>query len=298
MGIFANLSEWKKLLIVVLAVVVFIFLSSALGSLLLVFFGAETMLNAPQGVYTPESVVAMRWLQGIVSVGTFVLPPLLLALLFSHKPLRYIGLRRSSWCNIGLALAGIVVAIPGINLLSSLNDLVPLTQWMTDMENSAELLLNAFLADTSIKGVIGNILIISIIPAIGEEMLFRGLVQKHLSKIMRSATWGIIVTGLIFSLFHMQFKGFVPRFLLGVLLGYLYHRSGSLWVPIVAHLTNNLMSIVATMLMNNGLIGNQLEEIGTLQHLCAIGLASIAIVVMLVARIKVKERENDIEVID
>ena len=98
--------------------------------------------------------------------------------------------------------------------------------------------------DNSIE-LIFNILVIALVPALGEEMIFRGWIQRQLMRIINRPHVAIWASAAIFSAIHFQFLGFLPRLLLGVLLGYLYFWTGSLWVSIFAHFLNNGLQVIA-----------------------------------------------------
>jgi uncharacterized protein len=89
-----------------------------------------------------------------------------------------------------------------------------------------------------------NLLIIAIVPAIGEEMIFRGLVQQSLGRATQSHWWAIGVSAVIFSASHCQFLGFLPRVLLGVLLGYIFYHTQNLWYSIIAHGVFNGIQVI------------------------------------------------------
>ena len=97
--------------------------------------------------------------------------------------------------------------------------------------------------DTSGELIIG-LLVIAVLPAIGEEFVFRGLIQPQLHKNTGNIHAAIWISAILFSAMHMQFFGFVPRMLLGALFGYLYHWSGNLWLAILAHFVNNGFSVL------------------------------------------------------
>jgi membrane protease YdiL (CAAX protease family) len=84
-----------------------------------------------------------------------------------------------------------------------------------------------------------GLLVVAVLPGIGEELLFRGLMQPKITKLTGNVHAGIWITALIFSFFHFQFYGLIPRMLLGALFGYLYIWSGNLIVPMIAHFVNN-----------------------------------------------------------
>lgn len=102
--------------------------------------------------------------------------------------------------------------------------------------------------------------VVAIIPAIGEELIFRGILQNKLEVYFKSAHLAIIVSSLLFSGFHLQFYGFIPRLLLGILFGYLYYWSRSLWYPIFAHLINNGLTLIMIYLYQTGKITIDIES--------------------------------------
>ena len=112
------------------------------------------------------------------------------------------------------------------------------------MEENAKLLTERFLKMDKIGDLLFNLFLIAIIPAIGEEMFFRRVIQKKLKNILRNPHIAILITSFIFSAIHMQFFGFLPRFFLGMVLGYLFYYSGNLLMPIIAHFTNNALAIL------------------------------------------------------
>jgi membrane protease YdiL (CAAX protease family) len=113
-----------------------------------------------------------------------------------------------------------------------------------DSENRAKEMTLAFLSVETTWGLLANILIIGILPAIGEELLFRGVLIRIFNERSRSYHFGIILSAFIFSAIHGQFYGFVPRFVMGCLFGYLFVWGGSLWYPIVAHFVNNTFAVL------------------------------------------------------
>ena len=113
------------------------------------------------------------------------------------------------------------------------------------------------------KGLFINLLMIAIIPAIGEEFFFRGLLQRIFSNWVRNTHWGIIISAFLFSAIHMQFYGFFPRFLLGAMFGYLFVWSGSLWLPVLAHFINNSLAVIAYYLVSIRVLDEKVVNIGS-----------------------------------
>jgi membrane protease YdiL (CAAX protease family) len=142
--------------------------------------------------------------------------------------------------------------------------------WMKEMETQL-MEVTKFLTDfQNIPEFLTGILVIGIFAGIGEEMLFRGVLQPKLKLYTNSAHWGIWLTAIIFSAIHVQFYGFVPRVFLGALFGYLYHYSGSLFYPILAHIFNNTLTVVVIYLSNQGIVDFDLESTDTVSYPVAI----------------------------
>jgi uncharacterized protein len=104
---------------------------------------------------------------------------------------------------------------------------------------------------------------IAILPAIGEELMFRGVIQRIFTNWTKNYHWGIWISAFLFSAMHMQFYGFLPRMLLGGMFGYLLVWSGTMWVPILAHFVNNTMGVLGYYLIDKGTITKDIEEWGT-----------------------------------
>jgi len=150
-------------------------------------------------------------------------------------------------------MAAIVSVSPLIDLLSIWNQglhlpesMKAVEQWMINSEKAAEITTNQLLNTSNWGGFIMNILIIAIMAGIGEELLFRGILQKILINWTRNTHLGILCAAIIFSAIHFQFFGFFPRMILGMVLGYLYVWSKSIWVPIIAHALNNALTVTFT----------------------------------------------------
>jgi uncharacterized protein len=142
--------------------------------------------------------------------------------------------------------------------------------WMKEMETQL-MELTKFLTDfQSIPELLTGILVIGVFAGIGEELFFRGLVQPKMRGYFKSAHWGIWMTAIIFSAIHVQFYGFLPRVFLGALFGYMYHYSGSLFYPIIAHIFNNSFTVLIVYLSNQGHFDFDLESTDTVSYPAAL----------------------------
>ena len=119
-----------------------------------------------------------------------------------------------------------------------------LEDWMKAAENRAGELTKVFLGTNTYIGLAVNLFVIALLPAIGEELLFRGALQRLLGELTRNKHAGIVLSAIAFSALHMQFYGFLPRMMLGIYFGYLVLWSGSLWPAIIGHFINNATAVV------------------------------------------------------
>ena len=186
-------------------------------------------------------------LLAINHLSTFLLPVLvLLSLLYYNKWTSIVKLTTPK--NIGLLILGVfwlLLSYPFIEWLYTVNKAIPLPQWMNTMEDSTNEIVINLLGTPDFGLLFLNLLVMAILPALGEELVFRGVVQPNLIKMVSNYHIAIWITAFIFSAIHMQFQGFLPRMVLGALLGYLSFWSKNLWFPIIAHFFNNAIQVVA-----------------------------------------------------
>ena len=134
---------------------------------------------------------------------------------------------------------------------------------MKASEEQAAALTEAFLKMSTPGELIFNLFMIALIPAIGEELLFRGIVQNIFSRWLKNNHAAVWFTAILFSAMHMQFYGFIPRLMLGAMLGYLLVWSGNLWWPIIAHFVNNAAAVIFSYLFQNKFIDLDPDTIGS-----------------------------------
>lgn len=201
---------------------------------------------------------SLKWLQCVQTLSLFLLPALLCAWWWDddHRPFHWLRMDKMiSWRVVGLAALVMVCAIPGINLLADLNNrivlpecLSSLEQFFRQMEEEAALLTERFMQADNVWVMMINMGLMAVLPALAEEMSFRGVLQQLLGGRTHVAIW---LTAVIFSAIHMQFYGFIPRMLMGALFGYVFVWTGSLWVPIVMHFVNNGMAVVVYYILSS-----------------------------------------------
>ena len=204
-----------------------------------------------------HSTTSLKWLQFMQTIATFLLPSIIGAWIWSedHKPFTWLRLTQTThWSHYLLAVGIMLCAVPGINFLADLNSRVVLPeslgfieQILKQQEEAAAALTERFLQADSIGGLLINIGLIAFLPALVEEVSFRGTLQQILAqgKLKGQIHIAIWATAFIFSAIHMQFYGFVPRMLMGAMFGYIFVWTGTLWVPILMHFTNNGLAVMA-----------------------------------------------------
>ena len=246
----------------------------------------------------PENVVIMKYFQTVQSVGVFIIPPVLIALILSGTPYRYLHLDRITGLkSILLVILTIYFANPLINYLAELNSLLSLPDWMSGIEywmksseKSATEITEAFLATETFGGLLFNLFMIALIPAVGEELLFRGVIQRLFKEITGNTHAAIWISAALFSALHLQFYGFLPRMVLGAIFGYFLVWSGSLWVPIIAHFINNASAVVFYYLHQKGIIEYSFDEMGTTaEGNSYIALISLVFVITLMRSFYIRE---------
>ncbi|MFN5620180.1 MAG: type II CAAX prenyl endopeptidase Rce1 family protein [Flavobacteriales bacterium] len=186
---------------------------------------------------------ALIWMNNITQLIGFGMPVLAYLLLFGNANVHNLMLKKPSMLLI-IAPILMLSATPLIDLSTIINKwLIPvgssLEAAFKPAEELAERMTIMFLDPQS--GISAGVVFLSIaiIPAICEELLFRGVLMPLLAKMTRNIHVAIWITAALFSLIHMQFYGFLPRMLMGAVLGYLVIWSGSLWTAILAHFINN-----------------------------------------------------------
>ena len=244
-----------------------------------------------------NDIVKLKIGQALSSLLIFVAPPLILYGFTRHEPLRAIGFRKPvhAWMLL-IGVAVMFVSLPMTNLLTDWNEkmslgaLKALEDLLQQMEEAAGDLTERMLQVDSIGGLLVNLVVIALIPAIGEELTFRGVLQQALVKGCKNAHVGIFLSAAIFSFIHFQFYGFLPRMFLGLLLGYLFYYSGSLWTSILMHFVNNGSAVVVAYFEHRNQIGTSVEDFGSTDSpwLLAASLVGTVLLIILCSKIKYK----------
>jgi len=247
-----------------------------------------------------ENIAVIKFFQIMQSITLFIVPALVAAWLFSSNTFDFIAARKKpSEVTLVLVSLSIVAAIPMLNMVTELNTRLDLPHWldgvekkMMNMEESAARLTELFLRSDSIGDLMINLFMIALLPAIGEEFIFRGVLQRLISEWTKNHYVGIIITAFLFSFIHFQFYGFVPRFLLGIYFGYLLFWSGSIWVPVIAHFVNNGLAVFYYHFTVKPMGDTPLDTVGTSGNGNYILYISVFLTALLIGMIYLKEKGN------
>ena len=194
----------------------------------------------------------MKIVQAGSSIGMFVLPSLLMGVI-ERRRYNYLHFNAPVPPMLWFMIVGILFfAAPIFEQAIKLNERLVLPEalsgleaWMRIKEAELERLTNLLLADTTYWGLFINLVVVAVIPAIGEEFLFRGCLQGILVRWLKNPHAGIWLAAIVFSAIHLQFYGFLPRMLLGALFGYLLWWGKNIWLPVLAHFINNATATIS-----------------------------------------------------
>ncbi len=274
-----------SLLLIIVLSLLFVYLFAIV--LAIPFWGKDVLFMVDGGkldISAPGTTSFLKYLQTVSQIGIFILPPILFAYLVNRKVFDYLKLdNRFSLPQLLLSVLLIYVSLPFLSWIGTLNQqmvlpefLAGLENWMKNAEELASQQIEAFLNVKSMGAILFNFIMIALIPGIGEELLFRGVLVRLFKKWFGSVHAAVIVSSILFSALHMQFYGFFPRFILGLILGYTFVWTSSLWIPIILHFLNNA-SILLVYYINKtpDESGNMIESFGASDNVFVIALSIV-----------------------
>ena len=211
----------------------------------------------------------LRYIQVSVQVSMFLIPGLFIIRMLQRPGLPFLRL------NISPDLPGIILTIilafailPVMNYTGFLNSKMALPSWLSgveswirEKEDSASGIIDLLIISQGMFMLVVNVLILAVIPAFSEELMFRGIVQRLLCRTLKSNHAGIIVASVIFSSVHFQFYGFIPRFMLGLSFGYLFFWTRNIWYPVVAHFVYNAIPVVMYYFQEHVAVENESTDV-------------------------------------
>jgi len=238
----------------------------------------------------PSLLTFLRGMLVVQFFALYIIPVFLFARFCDPKPTQYLGLTSAKPMYFILGIVVLLVALPFVDWTGIFNHgLIPETtsigKWMKTSEEAAAKQIGFMLKRNTVQDLFVNLVLVAVFAGVGEELLFRGVLQRLFIKLFKNPWAGILVTAFIFSAIHLQFYGFIPRFILGILLGLLYWYSGSLWPAIIAHFVYDAFAVV--MIWFNPALAEEdsvAVSFGNKTMLAAISLALIIFIVILMKK--------------
>ena len=292
-GIYKQSSPLSQFLLIMFLLITLLIFSTLLGLLMLIpFYGVSIVreFSTLTNYTDPRVISLLKYFQIVNQLGILVLPPVLFAWLVDRVPFQYLRAdKKPDWRNLLLAILLIFTSMPLIGWLVELNEAMHLPSWLPDLEawmksseaNAAKI-TEAFFTTGSIWGLLLNMLMIAVLPAIGEEFLFRGVFMRVFIRWLKNNHAGIWIAAFLFSAIHMQFYGFFPRLLLGAAFGYIFIWTGNIWIPVAAHFVQNATSVMVAWLAGRGIISASADDFGQSDNIFIIAASAICIALLLV----------------
>jgi len=282
--IIKNTTTGSKLFIFILLFVFGLVFSTVLGMFIDNILGGNNL-----------DVRNLQIMQICNQIVGFLLPPLAYVALVKEEPLNYLGFKKlPSWSLLGIV--AMFTVIPFNATVAEWNDSITFPESMAGIETLLRNLneLNEATSEKLMNGsnLIVALLIFGALAAISEELLFRSVIQKAFVKVFRNAHVGIIVTSLVFSAFHGDFFGFLPRFVYGLMLGYIFYISGSIWASILMHFANNSTIVILEYINNRGIINIDVDNFGNTDNMFLMVLSLVVTVTIFIICNRFSKRQD------
>lgn len=246
----------------------------------------------------PENANTFRWMNTISTFCLFFLPVVFYGLLCHKKPMMHLGFKNSF--NPLSAIVVLFIMLAALPMVSALQELTEMLPWSKAAMTRFKLAEETYNKQVAVMARMNDftdylisVVVIAFLPALFEETLFRGGIQNLFSRWFKMPILAIVVTSIIFSAIHGSYLGFLSRFALGFILGWIYYRTGNIWLNILGHFFNNAFAV--TMLYVYTKPGQKVDpsKIDETMPLWA-GLVSIALVYgLMVLFEKVSKKEID-----
>ena len=213
------------------------------------------VMSVPAAITDPKNVQLGRLVQFAGTLFLFALPAFLFAKIAFGKPLLYLGFTtRANTRQFFLVLLLIIVALFSQSFITQLNEAIPISksweQYFKQLEDEYSKEVLSMAQMKTFGDYILSLIILAFLPAMFEEMFFRGALQQVLVAVFRNVFAGILLTSILFSLAHASYYGFLTRMFLGMLLGYIFYYSKNIWLNISAHFLNNAIVVTGLYLLS------------------------------------------------
>lgn len=276
----------------------FFFLFLAFTGLILT---SLVMLTCIDVANMSNSAREMRMAQTISQVGIFLFPSIAFAFLCQGNIKNYLMTKdQVKPLTLILSLLLIIAIQPTIDFIGYLNQQISLPDSLASLEakirageESAQRVVALLFTDKSVLGLVTNLLVIAVVAGLVEELFFRGCLQQIIKKISKNSHAAVWITAIIFSAIHFQFLGFIPRIILGAVLGYLFEWTRNLWVPIIVHTINNAISVIFAYLFFDTPQYEELTSFSLEKEIWYIIPSVVISIILLFLLYKYRQQNND-----
>ncbi len=225
-----------------------------LGKMDLNSFKGLSGKEAMNSIFVPENASVLRWVQFLTTLFLFFLPPIFYAWLCHKKVFTHLGFKNKvTVLQFFVVILIMAASLPLVGALADLTKMLPFSKLTFEKFQRAEEEYNKQVSIigrmNGLSDYILSMIMLAILPAMFEETIFRGGLQNLLSRWWKMPIFSIVVTAIIFSLVHGSYFGFLSRAVLGFALGWMYYRTGNIWLNIIAHTANNAIAVTAIYIM-------------------------------------------------
>lgn len=254
-------------------------------------FGIEEPEKIAQGLIASDAeAYAFLFIQGCSALGGFALTALMFSVLQTGLVQEPLGIRRfPTFKMIAFTVVSIFASQFFIEWLVTINQQIPLSgslATLRDYQKKAAELTEKLLHHTSLVRFFFSAIVVAVIPALAEELFFRGLLLGTLLRSRMNPYVAMVISGFLFSIIHFQFDNLIAITVLGSFLGFLYYISGSLWLPVLAHFINNFLTVLFKYLYHTGVVGQDMVDMKTPWWLTLLGIVIFAATIFLLHKAK------------
>ena len=290
-GIWASKSYSSLLYFLPILILSGLVLSHIIGALLCQLLYDVSFFSSTQDVFDPQNkklIDAMKLMQFFNALGVFIVPSILFLHFRGVAFYTYLKLNSSVYVKGVLAIFMMALAmIPVANFLGALNAMLPLPDFLSflkDIESQTLLITEQFLVMDTLMDLFLMLGLIGFVAAVGEELLFRGILQNLFQEWFGSPHIAIWLTAFLFSVIHFQYHAILPRFVLGALIGYVYLNSANLRSAMLLHFFYNSILVLLTFFIQHGGLDASWEEVGAEGFMLAL-ISVLVLIVLLLRRI-------------
>ena len=244
---------------------------------------------------TPAELATIKWFQSLTTIMIFLLPPVIYGYISDEKPLQYVGLKPGVKIeSFGIILILLVAIQPFAMLLSDLNHRINVGETLRNLEELNNKAMARFLVMNSRYDLFINFLVVALLPAISEELFFRGALQNILERWIRVPAIAIILSAGFFAMFHLSVFKVLPIFSLGLALGIIFHITRNLWYSIFFHLVNNTLALLSSYYATRNEFMKDLSSDQVKLH-WSVGLISLALTIALFMWLRNRHPKQSLE---